>query len=301
MTAGIANADIYTDFSSLNKLRHQAKGDPDNAIGAVAKQFESIFIGMMLKSMRDASLGDPIFDSDQGGFYKDMFDKQLSLTLASGKGIGIAEIVTRQLQGLEGKLLKRGEDTKALDNISRNITKHTHTINSNENVAKAVADVKFNTPKKFLETIYPHAEEAAKELGVDVKALLAQASLETGWGKKIIRHHNGEISHNLFNIKADQRWDGKRAQKTSLEFIDGIAVKVQSFFRSYETFAESFKDYVSFIKESPRYLGALKNAFDPKLYINELQRAGYATDPEYSNKINRIMDGELIAATLNGV
>ena len=144
----------------------------------------------------------------------------------------------------------------------------------------------------------PIAEKVAGELGVDPKVLLAQAALETGWGKHVIQQ-GSDSSYNLFNIKADSRWQGEQVQVSTLEYRDGVAQREQAAFRSYGSYEESFNDYVSFLKNSPRYQNALQQAANPFAYVDALQQAGYATDPEYSNKISRIYSGELISQADN--
>jgi flagellar protein FlgJ len=139
----------------------------------------------------------------------------------------------------------------------------------------------------FIRKLHPLAERAARELGVEPKMLLAQAALETNWGRSLIRHSDGS-SFNLFNIKADKAWQGKKAQVDAVEFEHGIAKKVNSPFRSYDSFEESFRDYVEFIKNNPRYGDALKQAGNPELYMHKLQQAGYATDPNYAEKVLKI-------------
>ena len=141
----------------------------------------------------------------------------------------------------------------------------------------------------------PYAEKAAERLGVDAKALLAQAALETGWGKAVICHPDGTSSNNLFNIKADGRWDGERVAKQTLEYRQGVAAKEMAQFRSYSSLEESFNDYADFLTGSPRYADALKQGGDSAAYVEALQEAGYATDPAYAEKIKRIMGSEKIA------
>jgi flagellar protein FlgJ len=140
----------------------------------------------------------------------------------------------------------------------------------------------------FMSQLLPHAQQAASELGVDANVLLAQAVLETGWGKSVIKNSQGDSSFNLFNIKADKSWQGKQARVSTLEFDGGVARKEMAGFRSYESYKQSFDDYVSFIKSNPRYSSALKMAENPERYVHELQKAGYATDPNYAEKVLNI-------------
>ncbi|WP_296059041.1 flagellar assembly peptidoglycan hydrolase FlgJ [uncultured Amphritea sp.] len=154
---------------------------------------------------------------------------------------------------------------------------------------------RFETPQQFVETLLPLAESVAAELGVDPKVLLAQSALETGWGRYLIQRQEGGSSHNLFNIKADSRWSGDKALVGTVEFRDGVAQQERSAFRVYDSYEESFRDYAEFLKGSSRYQQALELAGDPYQYLSGLQQAGYATDPEYAEKIGRIFDGDVLA------
>ncbi len=149
--------------------------------------------------------------------------------------------------------------------------------------------VRFSSREEFLATLYPHAEKAAKALGTQPEVLLAQSALETGWGQKIVRGNNGAPSHNLFNIKADRRWLGDKANVKTLEFEHGVAVQQKADFRVYSDFEHSFNDFVSFIAEGERYQGAKKVVASPTQFIRALQDAGYATDPKYAEKVIKVM------------
>lgn len=149
--------------------------------------------------------------------------------------------------------------------------------------------LKFGSRAEFLATLYPHAEKAAKALGTKPEVLLAQSALETGWGQKIVRGNNGAPSHNLFNIKADRRWEGNKVNVSTLEFEQGIAVRQKADFRVYADFEHSFNDFVSFIADGERYQDAKKVAASPSQFIRALQDAGYATDPKYAEKVIKVM------------
>jgi flagellar protein FlgJ len=147
----------------------------------------------------------------------------------------------------------------------------------------------FKSSKDFIQSLWSNAKHAAKAIGVSPAVLLAQAALETDWGKKIIAHTTGQSSHNLFNIKADTAWRNKTASASTLEQKDGVLVKEVANFKSYDDYHESFMDYVSLIKNNTRYHKAVENAHTPAAYTQALQEAGYATDTNYSNKIMGIM------------
>jgi len=141
----------------------------------------------------------------------------------------------------------------------------------------------------FVEKLWPWAMEAAKRLGLKPQALIAQAALETGWGQHLMRKTDGSPSNNLFGIKADKRWGGDRVSVDTLEFEQGVSVKKRAHFRSYDSFRQSFEDYVNFLQSSPRYRGALSATADTGRYFTALQEAGYATDPEYARKIEAVL------------
>ncbi|MEL7558635.1 flagellar assembly peptidoglycan hydrolase FlgJ [Stutzerimonas chloritidismutans] len=162
------------------------------------------------------------------------------------------------------------------------------TINGVETTAPS--KTRFSSPAEFIATMLPMAEKAAKRLGVEPRFLVAQAALETGWGKSIIKQKDGTNSHNLFGIKATG-WDGASAKVTTTEYVNGKATKEVAGFRAYDSFEHSFNDYVRLLENNDRYKPALQVASasgNSERFVNELQRAGYATDPQYARKINQI-------------
>lgn len=283
----IPSPDIYTDFQSLARLRTQARENSPEALRAVAKQFEGIFLQMMLKGMREASLGDGIMDSEQTEFYQGMFDQQLSTTLSQGRGMGLADMLVKQLGG--------SLPAATTKNDNKNISGMT-TAQDFPAVAVAPSSSSFGSPEEFVKSLWPHAQQVGKELGVAPAALMAQAALESGWGQSIMRHPDGRSSHNLFGIKADARWQGERLVMPTLEYAEGKAGRRNEPFRAYDSFAASFTDYANFLRANPRYGQALAVAGDPQAFANALQNAGYATDPAYARKIGAILHGD----TLNG-
>ena len=307
------NQYIYTDISGLNDLKGQARSDQHAAIKDVAKQFESMFMGMMLKSMRDASMGDPIFDNNQSLVYRDMFDSQLALSLSKGHGMGLAEVLARQLsRQITGPSAEQGAAPSA--NPVVNKAAYQKNIGLPANTAQRLyqatppptyqpapaatdatvdlsADI-HSPQEKFIRKLWPMAEAAADELDTLPEVLIAQAALETGWGKYVAQNEQGVSSNNLFNIKAGPDWQGKTIEKTTLEYHHGVAVKEVARFRAYDSPAESFRDYVDFLKTHDRYGKALSEAADPTNFMHGLQRAGYATDPNYADKVLNIINRE---------
>ncbi|NQZ53521.1 MAG: flagellar assembly peptidoglycan hydrolase FlgJ [Piscirickettsiaceae bacterium] len=305
-------AQTSLDFQGLAELRRSSNQDgaDQQTIKQVAGQFEAIFINMMLKSMRQASLAEGIFDSNQNEMYREMSDQQLAMDLAGkGGGLGLQEAIIRQLGGqterkspVDGEIRSYGIETvrrrPALQVIERKellqqvmeAAPSAAIEKSNDRVA-----INFDSPESFVQHLWPMAKQAADKLGVTPEVILAQAALETGWGKHVIKKVGEPSSYNLFNIKADSRWDGDSVAIGSVEYRDGVAVKEQSHFRMYESYQQSFDDYVNFIQTQPRYSQALEHSSDPEKFIEELHKAGYATDPSYTDKIKRIMNGATLA------
>jgi flagellar protein FlgJ len=313
----------YADMTALAGLRTAAQQDAKSALPTVAKQFESIFTQMMLKSMRDANaaMGDDIMGSQAVGAYRDMFDHQLSVTLSQGKGIGIADMLIRQLGGSPSGA---GNDADAglfagvtgsastADAVSSQSDKESGLMASLESllgkagqavgegasaVAGAVGKLAIDGPEDFVQTFAPHAIEAAKKLGVSVRALLAQAALETGWAKHMPAQGSTN-SFNMFGIKAGNSWDGKRVNVPTLEYENGVAVRKRDSFRAYESPSQSFQDYADMVASSPRYASAVGRGDDIAGFAHALVRGGYATDPSYAQKLTDIANGPVMKQAL---
>lgn len=300
--ASVNVQDAYTDLNSLNKLKSQSS---DVALKKVAQEFESIFINIMLKSMRDANAvfeKDSLTQSNESQMYRDMYDQQLALNLSKGKGLGIADVLYRQLKGQYGELAEKHDmslDARATERASyqpmlmqqtrvKNSTTQNEVERAHAVSAASVADDNqkhgFDDQQSFVEQLLPVAKSVAGSVGLNPVMMLAQAALETGWGKHLVKSGK-ELSYNLFNIKADASWQGQAVNKTTLEYKDGVAVKEAAQFRKYDSFSESLQDFVQFLQDNPRYQTALENTEDSETFIKELHKAGYATDPEYSDKV----------------
>ena len=289
----VTNVSAY-DFQSLSSLRQDAKAQDPSALKEAAKQFESLFTQMLLKSMREAnrSFGDSMFGGEQGEFYQDMFDDQMAVHLSQGKGLGLADMLIRQLSQVQAEPARPGAGGWGLG-----VEKSGFGV---EKSAAAGSPYGLQPPapspqpiaasrEDFVRTYMPHAERAARALGVDPHALLAQAALETGWGRSTPYNANGECSFNLFGVKATG-WSGASVNVPTLEFEEGIPVRKVERFRAYESPADSFMDYARLIATSSRYEKALGAGADVASFASALQRGGYATDPEYANKIVRVAD-----------
>lgn len=275
------NVSMYSDFAGLAKLREAARDESPEAMREAAQQFEALFVQMMLQSMRSANA---VLGEERDTTYQDMFDRQIALELSQGKGLGIADLLMRQLafEGSDGATPAPGgafmdigpERIRAvLDELPQR------------------RDWQPAGRAEFVRDLLPHAEQAADQLGVDPRVLVAQAALETGWGQHVIRDGSGMSSNNLFGIKATGGWKGQRLSIPTLEYADGVARRQRENFRVYDDLAAGFGDYVKLISGSERYSEALKNAEDPDAYLDAIQEAGYATDPDYANKIKAILHG----------
>ncbi|MFT5504364.1 MAG: flagellar protein FlgJ [Gammaproteobacteria bacterium] len=154
-------------------------------------------------------------------------------------------------------------------------------------------------PEQFVQDVLPNAVKAAEKLGISAEALVAQSALETGWGKHVIRLPDGQPSFNLFGIKTGSNWDGDSVTKATLEYRNGVLQTETAQFRAYSSLADGFEDYVDFIQSRSRYQSALQHEGDVSSYFHGLQNAGYATDPEYANKILSILNGEILASAIS--
>lgn len=303
----ISDSRVYTDVQSLENLRYESKKNPSAVKQEMAKQFESLLLQMMLRSMRDANKAfkSDLMNAEQMDFYQEMYDQQLTLALSS-TGMGIATAIERNIDQ---------NDPSAHANSRLDLTPSSYgvgyiptaNVNVRHSMDKASSDIPpikaipaeeafseseksttFSTQEEFVKNLWPAAKVAANKIGAQPEVLLAQAALETNWGKNIIPHGKNESTHNVFNIKADSSWSNKSTLRDSLEQRNGVLVKEKSSFRSYDSFMESFLDYADFLKQNPRYTEALDKAPDPHKFVHALQKAGYATDTNYADKILKI-------------
>ncbi|TVR60626.1 MAG: flagellar assembly peptidoglycan hydrolase FlgJ [Candidatus Competibacteraceae bacterium] len=315
------SAFVYTDVQGLANLRHQARQQSPEAIREAAQQFEAVFIQMMLKSMRAAGASEGgLLDNDQSRLYHELFDQQIALSMARQGQLGIADLVARQLGVEEASPPPRpasppisGDPLAALRQVERirasvampavaaeAASPPSPAAPDRPRTRYPVEDAPFepSSPAAFVRRMWPHAQNAARELGVAPEVLIAQAAHETGWGRSLPRFADGRTSHNLFGIKAHRGWQGERVVNSTLEFEGGVAVRQRDGFRAYRSYAESFEDYVNFLRVNPRYTDALKQVQDGPAYLRALQRAGYATDPSYARKIESILNGPTLESAL---
>jgi flagellar protein FlgJ len=308
------------DLTGLGELKARAHRDDPAALAEVAVQFEALFIGMMLESARSASLGSGILDGDETEQYLSLMDRQVALELAKSGGFGFAAMLVRELS-------ERGT---VPDHVSRNAAPQAAvpvvgprspaappapapaattaefpsglpatltTLGGDQTAAEPTAP----TPAEFIAALKPEAESAAAALGVEPKLLLAQAALETGWGRAVPQRLGGGSAHNLFGIKAGGSWTGDSTSSWTLEHVDGVTSRELERFRAYDGAAGSFADYVSLIATARRYAGALENAGNPEAYARAVTAAGYATDPSYADKWLAVYHGERLKQALRGM
>lgn len=275
-----------TDFGQYSDLRRGADNNDPAVLREVAGQFEALFVQTMLKNMRDTSLAEPIFgQSDQHEMYQDMLDKQYALEMSGGRGIGLADMLVRQLGG-----------DSAVESNAVAINKETNAMSTSVWPENKPA---WSEPDQFVRDIWPHAKEAAERLKVSPEGLLAQAALETGWGKHVMRKNNGELSFNLFGIKASASWDGATTSKPTIEFRDGISERQTARFRAYPDIESTFEDYVRVVGTQPRFDSVRNHGDDTVAFAEALQESGYATDPAYAEKITAIINGNTMKAALS--
>lgn len=294
-----AVTDVYTDLHGLQHLKNETENKV--ALKKVAQQFESMFINLLLKNMRSANdvFGkEGMFDSQESRFYRDMHDNQLALSLAHGRGFGVADAMYRQLLRDHGHEVEKNYFPREIIRepiISPSGSPSGSPSSKNNNQKTDISgehdrSLVVSTPEDFIHKVRDAATKAATSLGVDRDILIAQSALETGWGKKIISKADGDSSFNLFNIKADQRWPGNVVERSTLEFLGGKFAKVSAKFRAYDSIQESFNDFGQFIFGSERYKGVLKESLAPESFISGIHKAGYATDPNYVQKVMSVYE-----------
>jgi flagellar protein FlgJ len=359
------------DAKALGNLKLSAKENSPEAIRGVAKQFEAVFVAMMLKSMRDATHSEGIFENEASKMYTSMFDQQISQKIAAGKGIGLADMLTRQLSKAAGQTIPAdvsqthsgikpsailgalnssnsinhaytGTDSlftsmfeaditsgsiaggnafnryanayQKIGNLAKSSDVETTAVSKLSNVnaesswldkvsriknelISSATEAVTSLSKSFKDTAGPfmdrfasHAQEASKTSGLPASYMLGQAALETGWGRKEIKAADGTPSFNLFGIKASPNWNGKVVNATTTEYVNGVMQTSVEKFRAYDSYADSFRDFASMISSSPRFRGVMSQLEAPASYANAIASSGYATDPQYAKKLNKVID-----------
>jgi flagellar protein FlgJ len=309
--------------ASLDGLRASANKDPKGAIKEVAKQFEALFMQELMKSMRATTMKDDMLASNGGEMMTGMLDQQYATSMTGQPG-GLADAIARQLERQMGVPAAAGSGPAigGLKGIGASATGAANSVAGLNNRARlaasygvpaatgatagaatgtaAGATTAAATPSRsssatgraqdFIQAHSAAAEEVAAESGIPARFMLAQAAHETGWGRREIRGADGTNSNNLFGIKAGGSWTGPTVTTTTTEVVNGQPQKVQAKFRAYATPQESFRDYARLIGNSPRYAGVVRAGSDATAFAQGLQRAGYATDPQYAAKLGRVID-----------
>ena len=297
-----SSADIYTDFAGLTALKKDARTNDPDALRQVAKQYESMFARMMIKSMRDAVGKDPMFGSDEEQTYQEMYDDQLSIEMTKGHGLGLADMLVRQLQKLSGggktdasqeaKGASGAAGAAALQQqagAKANLHKYQGPDSRNGSSGSAVVPVASpQAQASFISDLWPAAQEAGQQLGIDPRNLIAQAALETNWGTRVPHDSQGRSTNNLFGVKAGAQWNGASVAAGTQEYENGTAISTTGQFRAYDSREQSFQDYVTLLRGNPRYAGALNTGSNVHAFASALQRGGYATDPDYATKVTAI-------------
>lgn len=291
-------------------LRSKLKNDPHAGLKQAAQQFESMLLNMMLKSMRDATPSDGLMDSDQTRFFTSIMDQQLAQNLSAQGRLGFAKLIEQQL----GRNLATGVPTdpvSSLEAIQQSLIQRQAASSAGfvpgsgaPRIRSAPLDASAGLAptaagNDFVNRIWPHAVEAAKAIGVPPQFLVAHSALESGWGKSEIRSPAGQPTYNLFGVKAGRSWQGPSVEVQTTEYVNGVAQSVTEKFRVYGSYAESFSDYASLLRNNSRFSAVLGQQ-DGTQFARSLQQSGYATDPMYADKLSRIINGATLRQALAG-
>jgi peptidoglycan hydrolase FlgJ len=298
---------LVSDTRSLDSLRARSAHDPKGSVREAAKQFESLFMGELMKSMRATTLKADSEDgsgSGAGGMATDMLDQQFASKMSGLPG-GLSDAIMKQLERQMGMTPGPIPVTKSANNTPAPLS-----------AQPAATRIPQSGAAGFVQQHSDAARQAEAQTGIPATFMVSQAALETGWGRKEIRHSDGSPSFNLFGIKASGNWKGPTAEVTTTEYVNGKAQKVVAKFRAYGSYAESFADYAKLMKDSPRYAGVVQAAAKGAVaaagsstaqkplrvadaagaasgFAHGLQKAGYATDPAYADKLTRVINTTL--------
>ena len=286
-TPSASNA-LAADARSLSTLKLQSGQKSPAAIKEAAKQFESLFMRELIKSMREATMKSGLTDSPGGDLGADLLDQQFAVQM-SGKPGGLSDLIAAQLTRQMGGANAEGADTSQKPLASPPIG----SLGKASALAAYGANAqttKFNPTSNQVNFVRNHTEAAIKvekTTGIPASYMVGQAGHETGWGKHEIKLKGGAPSYNLFGIKAGAGWTGKVAEVSTTEYVNGVAKKTVAKFRAYDSYEDSFRDYARLITQTPRYAQASKQTGSAQAFAAGLQKAGYATDPDYANKLSR--------------
>ena len=279
---------LAADASSLNRLKYQANNATPATIKETARQFESLFMRELLKSMRSATMKSGLFDSPQGDLGTDLLDQQFAVQMTGIPG-GLSSLIERQLMrqmqaqanapAASGQVSAAGSDGAVADSAA---------IADDDDLSPATAGI-----RRFVHQHGAAARAAQASTGVPASYMLGQAGHESGWGQHEITMPDGTSAHNLFGIKAGADWKGKVAEVATTEYVGGRAVHTVARFRAYDSYAEGFRDYAGLVSTSPRYAQARQQQGSVQGWAQGLQSGGYATDPDYAAKLSRAINTAL--------
>ena len=301
------------DVQGFDAMRAQANANPQQGLKAAAKQFDAVFTQMMLKSMRDATPSDSPFDSNDSKTFTSMLDQQLSQNMGA-KGIGVADMMLKQLMRNAGATSSANGAGAGAD-ASGDSSANAGNLAAMNAMAKAYANAPGSaraslsgngysaesalTPPArgvgsdkvaaFVDRLAAPAQAASSATGIPARFIIGQAALESGWGKREIKNTDGTTSHNVFGIKASSDWTGKTTSAVTTEYVNGKPQKVVEKFRSYDSYEDALTDYASVLKSNPRYAPVVEASRDAAGFAHGMQKAGYATDPQYAKKLISIM------------
>ncbi len=275
---------LAADGNSLNDLKALAGKDEKAALKETAKQFEALFMRELLKSMREATMKSGLLDNEQGDLGTDLLDQQYATQMTGLPG-GLSEMIERQLSQ---------KIAPAIDKVTSSAAAVGSAVRSTvERAADSVSAAVGSRQQQFVARLSGAAQQVAQEVGIPASYMLGQAGHETGWGRSEIKRADGSNSFNVFGIKAGKGWTGKVAEVTTTEYINGQAQKVKAKFRAYDSYQDAFRDYAKLIGNSPRYAQVMDNLHSAQSFAAGLQRAGYATDPQYASKLSRAINTAL--------
>lgn len=305
------------DVQSAQDLRTQFQKDPKEGLKAAAQQFETLFLQMVLKSMRDAAPQDGLLNSEQSRFYTGLLDQQMAQNISStGSGVGFAKLIEQQLgrhmasAAVETVPANTAGNSLPLATSDGRHIQHRAILGdfpTSASYAATLTSPSTNngapsgdlSSQEFVKRVWPHAVEASRSTGIPPQFLVGHSALESGWGRNEIRRADGSSSYNLFGIKAGKNWAGASVEATTTEYVNGKAQQVVERFRAYSSYDEAFRDYASLLRNSARYSGVIGSQ-DGIEFAKRLQQAGYATDPMYAEKLSRIINGPTLRQALIG-
>lgn len=281
------------DLRSLDPLKLKAgSSESPQALRAAAKQMEGIFVQIMLKSMRDAGFKDGLMHSQASEMYTSMHDQQLAQDLAQKSPLGFADMIVRQMGGEvkdpAGQAQHIAAPAPGPYSLPHAPLNATSVAASTRATPVSAMTAQSSSSQPFISRLLRPALQAAQSSGIHPHLILAQAALESGWGKREILTGEGKPSHNLFGIKASGDWQGKTTEITTTEYINGTPQKIQAAFRVYDSYGEALSDYARLLKNNPRYQKVVQSS-SAEQGARALQAGGYATDPAYANKLINII------------